>query len=523
GLTVDAEESERLELSLELFEALALASSLSDWDGLGLAVQAYQKRALPVIRWVEELGGRSKRRIMVRLVKGAYWDSEIKRTQERGLAGYPVYTRKAATDVSYLACAREMLQASHLFPAFATHNALTVATILEWAGGNRDFEFQRLHGMGGGLYEALRVRDPAIACRIYAPVGNHRDLLAYLVRRLLENGANSSFVHQMHDSAGAESLLADPVEAVLAADGAPHSRIPLPGDLYGAARKNSAGFDLSDSGVVRRLAADLEREWSQPWEAYSLVGGQRTGGAPLTIVDPACHARQISIARSVEVAAVSRTVGMASAAQPAWNALGPSPRAACLRRAADLLEERSTEFMAIAVREAGKTIPDAVAEVREAIDFLRYYAMRAEADFQPVTLPGPTGEDNRLALAGRGVFTCISPWNFPLAIFTGQIAAALAAGNAVIAKPAPQTPIMAYRATTLLHEAGVPPDVLQLMIGGADMGQALVADPRIRGVAFTGSTASARHIVRALAAGDGPIVPLIAETGGQNAMIVDSS
>ena len=524
GFTIDAEESERLELSLELFEAVALAPSLAGWDGLGLAVQAYQKRALPVIRWLEGLGARAGRRIFVRLVKGAYWDSEVKRTQERGLPDYAVFTRKAATDVSYLACARAMLRSSHIFPAFATHNALTVAAILEWAGAQRDFEFQRLHGMGGGLYESLLASDPSLACRTYAPVGSHGDLLAYLVRRLLENGANSSFVHQIQDlETPVEGLLADPAEAVQAADGAPHPKVPLPRALFGATRPNSAGIDLSDTAVMATLTADLARAWSRPWVAHSLMDGKDAGGVPAAIFDPACTTRVVGEARSIAAADVARMVELGAAAQPGWDAVPVTERAACLRRAADLLEAQRTDFMAIAIREAGKTIPDAVAEVREAVDFLRYYAVRAEEDFRPLALPGPTGEDNQLTLAGRGVFGCISPWNFPLAIFMGQVAAALVTGNSVVAKPAPQTPLMAYGAVRLLHAAGVPPAVVQLALGGTGVGQALVSHPLLRGVVFTGSTASARSIARALAAGDGPLVPLIAETGGQNAMIVDSS
>ncbi len=524
SFTVDAEESERLELSLELFAALASEPSLAGWNGLGLAVQAYQKRALPVIRWLDALGESTRRRIFVRLVKGAYWDSEIKRTQERGLPDYAVFTRKAATDVSYLACARQMLRAPNLFPAFATHNALTVATILEWAGTGRDFEFQRLHGMGAGLYEALLAQDSTAACRTYAPVGSHEELLAYLVRRLLENGANSSFVHQLQDPhAPVERLLADPAEAVLAAGGAPHPGVPLPRDLYGEARANSVGIDLSDSTVVTRLAGELERAWSRPWTAHSLMDGEQVGEASVQVVDPACHERIVGEAWHASAHEIAKMVGLGVAAQGDWDALAVEQRATYLRDAADLLQARRAEFMAIAIREAGKTIPDAVAEVREAVDFLRYYALRAERDFQPEALPGPTGESNRLTLAGRGVFACISPWNFPLAIFMGQVAAALAAGNAVIAKPAPQTSIMAHRAVSLLHQAGVPPAVLQLALGGAEVGQALISDPRIRGAAFTGSTTAGKRIARALVAGDGPIVPLIAETGGQNAMIVDSS
>jgi RHH-type proline utilization regulon transcriptional repressor/proline dehydrogenase/delta 1-pyrroline-5-carboxylate dehydrogenase len=524
GFTVDAEESERLELSLELFARVAAAPSLAGWDGLGLAVQAYQKRALPVILWLDALGRQTERRIFVRLVKGAYWDSEVKRTQERGLPDYAVFTRKSATDVSYLACARAMLDAKHVFPAFATHNALTVATILDWAGANRDFEFQRLHGMGGGLYETLLARAPAPACRTYAPVGSHDDLLAYLVRRLLENGANSSFVHQIQDpGTPLESLLEDPVEAVIAAGGEPHPRIVLPRDLYGEARRNSDGLDLSDSQITGQLTAALAQAWARPWIAHSLAAGAKAGSERIALFDPACTGRPIGEAWTVNAGDIARMVETGAVAQRRWSATDVAQRAACLRRAADLLEGRRTEFMAVAVREAGKTIPDAVAEVREAVDFLRYYAGCAETDFRPVLLPGPTGEENRLTLAGRGVFACISPWNFPLAIFVGQVAAALAAGNAVVAKPAPQTPVMAHRAVALLHEAGIPADVLQLALGRAEAGQALIAHPLVRGVAFTGSIAAAKAIARSLVAGDGPLVPLIAETGGQNAMIADSS
>jgi RHH-type proline utilization regulon transcriptional repressor/proline dehydrogenase/delta 1-pyrroline-5-carboxylate dehydrogenase len=524
GMTIDAEESERLELSLELFEKVAAAPSIAGWDGLGLAVQAYQKRALAVIEWLDELGALTRRRIAVRLVKGAYWDTEIKRAQERGLADYPVFTRKAATDVSYLACARAMLAARAIYPAFATHNALTVATLVEWAGERRDFEFQRLHGMGDGLYEALHRRDLAYACRTYAPVGSHDDLLAYLVRRLLENGANSSFVNRIQDrNVPAEELIADPVEAVAAAEAMPHPRIPLPANLYGPGRRNSSGIDLSDRATIAALEAEFAAQPARSWIAAPIVGGVDGGESPRSVNDPSTLQRVIGEVRSTNDAELDRAVALAAQAQPDWDRAGAAHRATRLRCAADLLEASRIDFMAIAIREAGKTIPDALAELREAVDFLRYYAWRGEEDFRPVALDGPTGEENQLQLAGRGVFACISPWNFPLAIFTGQIAAALAAGNAVVAKPAPQTPIMGYRMVKLLHEAGVPADVLHLVIGGGEIGGRLVSHSGIAGVAFTGSTATAKSIARALVAGDGPIVPLIAETGGQNAMIVDSS
>jgi len=494
ALTVDAEESERLEMSLEIIEAVARQPALRGWDGFGMAVQAYSKRARAVIAWADGLAGATGRKLAVRLVKGAYWDSEIKRTQEAGLDDYPLFTRKAATDVSYLACARDMLDAPNLAPAFASHNALTVATIVAWAGARRDFEFQRLHGMGEGLYERL-VREEGHHCRIYAPVGGHRDLLAYLVRRLLENGANSSFVHQLADARLTdEELLADPVELVAATGGSRHPAIPLPRDLFAPERRNSAGIDLQDRATLAKTAADI--------------------GARPAVVRPA----------DVMPGAVAGLVARAAAAFPAWSAQPIAARAACLDRLADLLEAHRTELMAICVHEARKTIPDALAEVREAVDFCRYYADQARAHLQPIELPGPTGERNVLRMEGRGVWATVAPWNFPLAIFLGQTVAALVTGNAVVAKPAPQTPAIAARAVALAHEAGIPADVLILAPGGPETGAALVADPRIAGVAFTGSTATARRIARALIDDDArPLTPLIAETGGINAMIVDST
>ena len=524
GLTVDAEEAERLELSLDVIARVAASTEIAGWEGLGLAVQAYQKRARPLIDWIDALGGSLKRRFLVRLVKGAYWDAEIKRAQERGLAGYPVFTRKPATDASYLACARAMLAAGHIYPAFATHNALSVATILEWIGPRRDLEFQRLHGMGDGLYEPLIAGD-GIACRIYAPVGVHRDLLAYLVRRLLENGANTSFVHRIADpQVPIKALIEDPTEAVERAGCAPHPRIPLPRDLYGAERRNSHGIDLSDTRTISRLTAALETAWAEPHDAAPIVDGEEiVTGEPRPVTDPADRRRTVGQVGEATPAIVTAAVQAAARAADRWNARGVEDRAVVLERMADLLEEDRIALMALAIREAGKTIPDAVAEVREAVDYCRYYAVQARRAFAPTPLPGPTGESNHLALAGRGVIACISPWNFPLAIFLGQIAAALVAGNAVVAKPAPQTPLIAARAVRLFHRAGVPHDALHLVPGGTDVGQTLVADPRIRGVAFTGSTGAARTIAQALAAKDGPIAPLIAETGGINAMIVDSS
>jgi len=529
GCTVDAEEAERLDLSLDLIEALAGDPDLAGWSGLGLAVQAYQKRATVLIEWLQALAHRHRRRLMVRLVKGAYWDSEIKQAQERGLDAYPVFTRKVATDVSYLACAKTLLADSAAFHAqFATHNAHTLAAVVEMAGGRRDYEFQRLHGMGEALFD--RIAGPerlGIAVRVYAPVGGHEDLLAYLVRRLLENGANTSFVNRIVDEkAPIEDLIADPVERLRLLPEKPHPRIPLPRDLYGAERRNAKGIDLSDPDSLAKLAAAMTVALSRPARATPLIGGVAgASGTARAVRDPADRRRIVGEVVEASVADVTEAVGRAARAQPDWESTPAEERARCLDRAADLLERRLPAFVALAVGEAGKTIPDAVAELREAVDFCRYYATRARVDFAaPVLLPGPTGERNQIALAGRGVFACISPWNFPLAIFMGQVSAALAAGNAVVAKPAEQTPLIAHAAVMLLHEAGVPKEVLHLLPGqGATVGGPLVADARIGGVAFTGSTETAWAINRALAARDGPIVPLIAETGGQNVMIVDSS
>ncbi|UUL81466.1 bifunctional proline dehydrogenase/L-glutamate gamma-semialdehyde dehydrogenase PutA [Sphingomonas qomolangmaensis] len=510
ALTVDAEESERLEMSLEIIGAVARRPELRGWDGYGMAVQSYGKRARSVIGWADGLG----RPMNVRLVKGAYWDSEIKRTQVEGLADYPLFTRKAATDVSYLACARDMLEATNIRPAFASHNALTVATILEWAGNSRDFEFQRLHGMGEGLYERL-VREHGHHCRIYAPVGGHRDLLAYLVRRLLENGANSSFVHQLADAGLSDAeLMADPVEKIAGVGGTRHPSIPLPKDLMGA-WGNSEGIDLAEREVLREVARAIA---AAPLPLAGGVGGGPVS-TPLLAATPTPNP-----SRKREGDEVAQAIARAHAAFPAWSATPVETRAAILERYADLLEANRTELMAYAVREAFKTIPDALGEIREAADFCRYYAVQARGILAPRILPGPTGERNELRMMGRGVWATIAPWNFPLAIFTGQNAAALVAGNTGVAKPAPQTPGIAARAVELAHEAGVPRDALVLVTGGAEAGAALTGDPRIAGVAFTGSTATAKAIARSLLEDDNrPIVPLIAETGGINAMIVDST
>jgi RHH-type proline utilization regulon transcriptional repressor/proline dehydrogenase/delta 1-pyrroline-5-carboxylate dehydrogenase len=529
ALTVDAEESERLELSLELIERVCREPALRGWDGLGLAVQAYQKRAPEVLRWCADLARSARRLVNVRLVKGAYWDSEVKRAQERGLDGYPVFTRKANTDVSYLACARQLCEAdAWLYPQFATHNAHTAAAILDFTrASGRSFEFQRLHGMGEELYEELLSGAYGeIACRVYAPVGSHEDLLPYLVRRLLENGANTSFVHRLVDArTPVERIVEDPVTRVESAPAKTHPRIPLPRDLYQPDRLNARGLNLCDGEALQALAAAMHAACSTPWESAPLVAGHSLDGKATAVTNPAQRARVVGEVRMADAAAVDAAIDSALRAQAGWDATPAARRAAILRRAAELYEQRMPLLMAQCVLEAGKTITDSLAEVREAVDFLRYYAHRAQAEFgEPRVLPGPAGESNTLRLHGRGVFACISPWNFPLAIFTGQVSAALAAGNTVIAKPAEQTPLVAASAVALLHEAGVPVEALHLLPGeGSVVGARAVADPRVAGVAFTGSTQTARDIHRALAARDGAIPVLIAETGGVNAMIVDSS
>ncbi len=523
GLTIDAEESERLEMSLSIIEAVARDPALAGWDGLGMAIQGYQRRAPAVVAWAAEMASATRRRLMVRLVKGAYWDTEIKRAQERGLSDYPVFTRKTGTDVSYLACARALLGAPSIYPAFATHNALTVATVLEWAGERGDFEFQRLHGMGEGLYEDLMTRR-GLAVRVYAPVGGYRDLLAYLVRRLLENGANTSFVHQIADrEISEETLLADPVETAMAAGLSPHPAIVRPPDLYGPTRRNAQGLDLSDAGVLDGLLAEMAQSLGEPHLAAPLVGGV-TGGGPSRAVDNPAGGRSPGMVVEATPAGAAAAVAAAAGAQGAWDGLGVEARAAILDQLGDLIERDRAGLMALLVAEAGKTLADALGEVREAVDYCRYYAREARRCGAVERLPGPTGELNELSLRGRGVFACISPWNFPLAIFLGQVAAALVMGNAVVAKPAPQTPLVAAAAVRLAAEAGVPAGVLNLVPGGAEIGAALIADPRVSGVAFTGSTASARRIARGLLEDETrPIVPLIAETGGINAMLVDST
>ncbi|WP_290594841.1 MULTISPECIES: bifunctional proline dehydrogenase/L-glutamate gamma-semialdehyde dehydrogenase PutA [unclassified Arenimonas] len=529
GFTIDAEESERLELSLDVIAGAFADPTLDGWEGYGLAVQAYQKRAPFVIDFLADLARKTGRRMPMRLVKGAYWDSEVKKAQAEGYHGYPVFTRKANTDVSYLACARRMLAASDaIYPMFATHNAQTIAAIHHYAAGAR-FEFQKLHGMGDDLYaEVIPADRLGVPCRVYAPVGSHEDLLPYLVRRLLENGANSSFVNRITDeSLPAAELVADPVATVAGYASKPHTRIPLPRDLYQAAgedRTNSMGANLANDDTLATLARDINAAL-KPVSATPLVPGASASGAPVAVSNPADRRERVGEYLPADAAMVDKAIANAVAAQPGWDAMPAASRALVLEHAANLMEQRLPQYIAICVKEAGKSLAASVAEVREAVDFLRYYAMQARKLLaQPEKLPGPTGESNELWLHGRGVFVCISPWNFPLAIYIGQVAAALAAGNSVLAKPAEQTTLTAFLATQLLHEAGVPKDVLQLLPGdGATVGAALTRDPRVAGVCFTGSTETAWAINRALAARNAPIATLIAETGGQNALIADSS
>jgi RHH-type proline utilization regulon transcriptional repressor/proline dehydrogenase/delta 1-pyrroline-5-carboxylate dehydrogenase len=526
AVTIDAEEAERLDLTLDILDALGMAEGLAGWDGLGLAVQAYQKRAVPLIAWLADLARVQRRLIPVRLVKGAYWDSEIKRAQEQGLADYPVFTRKAATDTSYLACARALLAAPGLYPQFATHNAHTLAAIEIFAGGHKRFEFQRLHGMGEALYALHGARANAAPLRVYAPVGSHEDVLAYLVRRLLENGANASFVNRLADAERpVATVTADPVARLASLSPKRNPRIPKPDALF-PGRRNSAGLFLGDPAVRERLLAGMHAALDAgPHSAHPVVSGALRVRPAKPSRDPADRRRIVGEAGEATDEDVRAALDAAAAAQTAWDGRRGPARAAILETAADLYEENRDLLTALLVREAGRTVPDALGEVREAVDFLRYYATSACNDFEgPVALPGPSGEGNETSLHGRGVFACIAPWNFPVSIFTGQIAGALAAGNSVLAKPAEQTPLIAAAAVRLLHAAGVPGEVLHFLPGdGARIGARMFADPRLAGVAFTGSTETAILINRALAARSGPLPALIAETGGLNAMIVDST
>ena len=528
AITIDAEEADRLEISLDIFEQVYRDAGMRGFDGLGLAVQAYQRRATDVVRFLDELAADVGRRIPVRLVKGAYWDTEIKIAQIEGYESYPVFTRKAHTDVSFLACARMMIDAGErLYPQFATHNAHTLASVLHFARGRDDFEFQRLHGMGEELYG--EVIDPdkfGRHCRVYAPVGSHEDLLPYLVRRLLENGANTSFVNRIVDeSVDVKDIVADPIEVSLAEDCTPHPAIPGPLEIFGTGRDNSRGYNIADRTVLRTLLGDMQESVRANRVAGPLIGGRSIDGESVPSVNPASHDFVVGTCMLADKQAVDKALDASEAAQPDWDWTAAAERAKILLRTAELFDEHAAELMALCVAEAGKNIPDAISELREAIDFIRYYAAEAVRLYgEPDVLRGPTGERNSLGLRGKGVFVCISPWNFPLAIFTGQVAAALAAGNAVLAKPAEQTPLVAHRAIELFLEAGVPSNVLHFLPGdGAAIGGHAVRDPRVAGVAFTGSTETARAINQSLAAREGPIATLIAETGGQNAMIVDSS
>lgn len=531
ALTVDKEEADRLMITMDVFADVLLDPSLKGWNGLGLALQTYQKRASAVIDWLTDLSARSGHRIPVRLVKGAYWDTEIKHAQVEGFEGYPVFTRKANTDVSYIACARRVLANRQAFyPQFATHNAHTIAVITELAGDRLDYEFQRLHGMGRDLYGVV-MKESGFnhACRVYAPVGRHEDLLPYLVRRLLENGSNTSFVNRISDiNLPVESVIEDPIRRVARTEPVYHPAIPLPKDLYGEERVNSSGVNLDNESDVIALSHRMQPFTRSHWDVRPMLAGRKRPQADddhADNVNPGRLSDTIGKVREASLDEVEEAIVTASAFQPGWDMLGGARRAAMLEAAADRFSEHFEEFMALLSREAGKTPHDAVAEIREAVDFLRYYAAQARNQFErPQRLPGPTGEKNELSLHGRGVFACISPWNFPLAIFTGQVSAALAAGNTVLAKPADQTPAVAALAVRLMHGAGVPREALQFLPGrGSVVGAKLTSDPRIAGVALTGSMDTAHIINRSLAARDAPLASFIAETGGQNAMLVDSS
>lgn len=533
GLTIDAEEADRLDLSLDVLEALAADAQTRTWEGLGLAVQAYGRRAPLVVDWVAELARRSRRRMTVRLVKGAYWDAEIKRAQERGLDSFPVYTSKVATDASYLVCAQRLFQARDvIYPQFATHNALTIAAVAAIAPDSAVYEFQRLHGMGQALYGLIRadLADfPPV--RVYAPVGTHEDLLPYLVRRLLENGANTSFVHHfLNGDIPVEQVVGEimgnviPNPAPAPAGEASPPRIREPRELF-RSRRNSSGADFGNPAELAALQEALGAAAGQSYRGGPLLSPGEPVEPTVPVRSPSDAAQLVGLTRDASETEIAAAMTSCARAQPSWDATPAEHRAACLEKAADLLEARRGLFLHLLVREAGKTLPDAIAEVREAADFCRYYAARGRELFAaPLELDGPVGERNLLSMQGRGVFACISPWNFPLAIFTGQITAALMAGNAVLAKPAPATTLVAHAMTRLLHEAGIPHEVLQLApADGPLFGATALTHPALAGVAFTGSTATAAAINRTLAGREGPIVPLIAETGGVNAMIVDAT
>lgn len=528
SLTVDAEESERLMLSLDIVKAVFLDESLQGWEGLGVALQSYQKRAFYVLDWLFDLAQKGGRRIMVRLIKGAYWDSEIKKSQMQGLSDYPVFTRKVYTDVSFQACAKKLLSMqAFLYPQFATHNAYSVAMILELVGEYRDFEFQCLHGMGQALYEQIVDKDAwNIPCRIYAPVGQHEDLLPYLVRRLLENGANSSFVNRIVDvKAPIASLIEDPIAKATVLLASSNRHIPLPENIFMPLRNNSKGFDLSDRAAVLDLRIALSKMTFHNWEARPLLHAVEVNHAWHEVYSP--QKNNFLVGRVMDSVKSDIEIALSASTQSfeRWARTSVSERVAYVLKFAALLEEQRDALYAILCLEAGKTWVDAIAEVREAIDFCYYYAHQSQVLLDaPISLEGYTGETNILSVHPRGTVLCISPWNFPLAIFTGQIIAALLTGNCAIAKPAEQTPLIAFKAVSLMHEAGFPTDVLQLLPGSGEVIAAnLVADERVNLVVFTGSVQTAHHINRSIALRPGSIIPFIAETGGQNAMLVDSS
>lgn len=532
-LTIDAEEADRLELSFDLLEALLDDTTLKNWNGLGIALQAYQKRAFPAIEWLQQLSTMHNIPLHIRLVKGAYWDSEIKRAQQLGLNAYPVFTRKVNTDISYLACAKRLLATSPLiYPQFATHNAQTVATILEFSNqkpSNKKFEFQRLQGMGESLFDALinnKITKKPINCRIYAPVGKHHNLLPYLVRRLLENGANTSFINRVQDDQLAvEKIVQDPLQFVKKLPSIPHPDIPLPGDLFQPDRINSKGLDLSDTSRLYKLKRDIQGVFQTPYFATSLFYETPRYTEIIEATNPANKKDVVGSFANSNKKDVINALKNSAIASAKWDKLATESRATLLQKIADLYEKNHLELIALLVRESGKTIVDALSEVREAVDFCRYYAHQCLQNLQsPIELRGTTGEINTLRWHARGVFACISPWNFPLAIFTGQITAALVTGNTVIAKPASQSPLISHFACELMYQAGIPRDVLQLVIGkGSTIGTTLVTHDSLAGVAFTGGFKTAQQIQHNLANRKRAILPFIAETGGINAMIVDSS
>lgn len=533
GLTVDAEEADRLEISLQIIANVFNHPDLKNYHQFGLAVQSYQKRAFYLIDELAKLASKQKKRLVIRLIKGAYWDAEIKNAQVRGLSGYPVFTRKMSTDISFIACAKKLLSYPDAFyPAFATHNAYSLAAVLELAGDRKDFEFQCLHGMGYTLYDQVVGKNNLdIPCRVYAPVGSHEELLAYLVRRLLENGANTSFVNRIIDEKiPVSEIIADPIAKIQSFHYKPHPFIFLPKEIYGPTRKNAMSINLASHTEVEKLLTEIKKiesitESSKRTAHATAVSAEKSLGNQRKVVSPQNNQKTIGILIESTESDILETIDHSAKAFESWETTPVEKRASHLERAADLLEKNISELMYLLISEAGKTIPDALAEIREAIDFCRYYAQQARLHLaQPLTMPGPTGESNQLFLRGRGPMVCISPWNFPLAIFMGQITAVLAAGNTVIAKPAMQTALIGMRAVQLLHEAGIPKDVVQFLpASGKLVGNLVVSDPRIQGIIFTGSTETAQQIQKTLAHRKGPIIPFIAETGGQNAMIVDSS